>query len=86
MTKAEAFTEALAMYLKVRKLNTGLYKGMEEFITYIQVEFHIKQDRKIVEKLRKELIQNADCETHSEVRRIDTTEILVVSFRWSFVE
>lgn len=84
MNKAEALNEALEMYLKVRKLKSVKYKCLEEYVSAIQVVVHISQERTIVEKLRKELIQYADCRTESDVRRIGTSETLVVYFRWSY--
>lgn len=84
MKREQAFTEALEMYLKVRKLNTGKYSGMGDYGTYIFVQFHIVKDLNTVKKLTKELLKNADSETHSEIRRIGSGETLAVSFEWRY--
>lgn len=84
MTRAVAFTEALAMFLKVRKLNTWRYKGMEEWFSSMTVEFHIDTDWSNAMKLKNELIQDAHCDTTADVSRIDNSETICIKFRWDY--
>ena len=84
MTKAVAFTEALAMFLKVRKLNTWRYKGLEEWYSSMTVEFHIDTEWKKAMKLKNELIKDAHCDTIADVSRIDNRETICIKFRWDY--
>lgn len=84
MTRAVAFTEALAMFLKVRKLNTWRYKGLDEWPSSMTVEVHIDTEWRNAMKLKNELIQDAHCDTIANVRRIDNSETICIQFRWNF--
>lgn len=84
MTRAVAFTEALAMYLKVRKLNTQRYIGMEEWAFYTTVEFHIDTDLKTAKQLKDVLLKYAHSETTAEVRKIAGSETIAITYRWNF--
>lgn len=84
MTKAVAFTEALAMFFKVMKLNTGRYKGLEEWYSSMTVEFHIDTEWSEAMKLKNELIKDAHCDTTAVVRRISNSESICIKFSWDF--